>query len=87
MKLSTVLLTAFALNVDAGKGNRRKQSRQANSGTFTIPGLCQSYLRTRAVQSFRRPWPQTSELIVKLQKLNVIKNLSTLEQQAQLSLD
>ena len=81
MKLSTVLLTAFALNVDAGKGNRRKQSRQANSGTFTIFG--QIYLRTRSVQSFRRPWPQTSELIVKLQKLNVIKKLNTLEQRAQ----
>ena len=43
MKLSTLLLTAFALNADAGKGNRRKQSRQANSGTFTILGLGRSY--------------------------------------------
>ena len=81
MKLSTVLLTAFAVNVDAGKGNRRKQNRQANSGTFTIPG--QSYLRTRPVQSFSRPWPQTSELIVIVEKWNVIKKQSTLEQRAQ----
>ena len=43
MKLSTLLLTAFTLNADAGKGNRRKQSRQANSGTFTILGLGRSY--------------------------------------------
>ena len=85
MKLSTVLLTAFAVNVDAGKGNRRKQSRQANSGTFTIPG--QSYLQTRPVQTFSRPWSQTSELIVNLEKLSVIKKLSTLEQQAQPSWD